>query len=341
MDEIDLQTRTLYAELFEQMQVLDASRTISSLAGTFSYKKINEEEYVYFRHYRPDGHLAEIYVGKRDDNTEQLVADYNRGKPGMLEMRQNIRRLSMQVQAGLDIPINKPVVRVIRALADAGLFRNGGVLVGTHAYQAIGVRIGVRWPAKSMTTNDIDIAASPRISVAVPMVKTDIPAVIDSLEMGFFPVPSLNHKHPSTTFAIRNKRLRLDIITPKTTASDAPVFIPRFSCAATPLPYLSYLIEAPVQALVIDTDPVLVNVPQPARYAFHKLVISQVRDIAKDEKAAKDLLQAYQLLSAIQELRPADIKPAWQDLLSRGPKWKKYAQAGLTKIENRYGKIEI
>jgi hypothetical protein len=282
-----------------------------------------------------------VYVGKRDKHTEQLIDEYARGKADMLEMKLNMKRLSMQVQAGLDIPINKPVVRVIRALADAGVFRNGGVLVGTNAYQTIGTRIGVRLPAKTMTTDDIDIATGSRISVAVPMVKADIPAVIDSLKMGFFPVPSLNHRHPSTTFAIRNKRLRLDIITPKTTASDAPVFIPRFNCAATPLPYLSYVIEAPMQALIIDAEPVLVNVPQPARYAFHKLVVSQVRDIAKDEKAAKDLLQAHELLSAVKELRPADIKPAWEDLLSRGPKWKKHAQAALTKMQNRYGKVEI
>lgn len=338
MSEIDPQTRTLYAELLEQIQTLEASRTISSLKGSFSFKKINGEDYVYFQHYTPGGRLEQIYIGKRDKKIERLMREYDEDKTDAMEMRENIKRLSAQVKAGLDMPTDKAMVRVIRSLAETGVFKNGGVLVGTHAYQAIGILLGTRWPADTMATTDIDIAADRKVSIALPVVKADIPAAIDSLKMGFFPVPSMNPKHPSTTFTIRKSRLRLDILTPKTTESDAPIFIRRFNCAAAPLSYLSYLIESPVTAVIVDTKPVLVNVPQPVRYALHKLVVSQVRDVSSSAKSEKDLRQAYQLLSLLEEIRPADIKPAWDNLIARGPKWRKNAKAGLVAMEKLYGR---
>jgi hypothetical protein len=337
MHEIDLQTRTLYAELLEQMQILEASRTISSLKGSFSTKKVNGDEYVYFQHYAPGGQLHQIYVGKRDEKTERLIHEHTQGKTDTRAMRENIKRLSAQVKAGVDMPVDKAVVRVIQSLAEAGVFKNGGVLVGTHAYRAIGVMLGTRWPADTMATTDIDIAADSKVSVAIPMVKTDIPAAIESLKMGFFPVPGMDPRHPSTTFAIRKSRLRLDILTPKTTKSDAPVFIPRFHCAATPLSYLSYLIELPVQAVLVDTEPVLVNVPQPVRYALHKLIVSRLRDVSRSAKQEKDLRQAKELLALLQETRSTDIQPAWEALVAKGPRWRKNAEAGLREIKRRYG----
>lgn len=337
MYEIDLQTRTLYAELLEQMQVLEASRTIASLKGSFATKTVNGEEYVYFQHYLPGGQLAQIYVGKRSEQTEQIMREHEQSKAETREVNDYLKRLAAQIQAGLGMVTDKSMSRVILGLANTGVFRNGGVLVGTHAFQAIGVMLGRRWPADSMATSDVDIAAEKNLSVVLPPIPTDIPATLESLKMGFLPVPRLSHKEPSTTYAIRKSRLRLDILTPKTGASDAPVFIKRFNCAAAPLPYLSYLVENPVQGMVVDTEPILVNIPQPVRYAMHKLIVSQVRDVSSDAKSIKDIYQAHQLLSLLREERSADIQPAWDNLINRGPKWRKYAESGLAEMEKRYG----
>lgn len=341
MNSIDLQTRTLYSELLEQMQLLDASRTINSLKGSFTIKNIGEESYVYFQHYTPGGKLTQTYIGKRDSNTERLVQEHADGKSDFAEMRENIRRLGTQVAAGLKIRTDRVMARVIRSLADAGVFRNGGVLVGTHAFQATAVMLGVSWNADTMATSDVDVAAEKNVSIAIPQVDSDIPATLESLQMGFFPVPRLSHKEPSTTFAVRKSRMRLDILTPSIGGSESPVFIKRFNCAAMPLNYLGYLIEAFIPAVLPDTEPVLVNIPQPARYAMHKLIVSQVRDISTDAKRAKDLYQAFQMLSLLKEEHPFDLKPAWNDLVSRGPSWKKNAEKGLLEMERRYGKLGL
>jgi len=341
MYEIDIQTQTLYAELIDIMQIIEASRTIASLKGSFSIKEVKGDEYVYFRAYNPSGQLEELYIGPRNDQTEQLMRDHTAGKSDVMEMGEKLKRLSLQIRAGIVMKTDKAMTRVIRSLADAGVFKNGGVLVGTHAFQASGLMLGVMWPPETTRTTDVDLAVERKVAVAIPMIDSDIPAALDSLQMGFFAVPRLNHKDPSTNFAIRNSQLRLDVLTPKTQDSDSPVIIKRFNCAAEPLSYLSYVIENPSVSVLLDTTPVLINIPQPVRYAMHKLIVSQVRDVSSGVKAPKDLYQAHQILSVLQENRPFDIQPAWDNLVGRGPKWKKYAEAGLAAMEKRFGKLEI
>jgi hypothetical protein len=341
MHEIDLQTRTLHAELLEQMQILDAARTISNLKGSFSIKLVNGVEYVYFQHYQPGGQLIQLYVGKRCEQTETLMQEQAAVRADSQALNENLKRLSAQIKAGVGTVADKSMYRVIHGLADAGVFRNGGVLIGTHAFQAIGTMLGRRWSSDGIATSDVDIAAVKKLSVVLPRLISDIPAALESLKMGFLPVPRLSHKEPSTTYSIRKRRLRLDILTPKTTASEAPVFIRRFNCAAAPLPYLSYLVEEPVQCVIADTEPLLVNVPQPVRYAMHKLIVSQVRDVSSSAKRQKDVFQAHQLLSLIQDQRPGDIQPAWDNLVARGLKWEKLAKAGLAEMQKRFGEIRL
>ncbi len=337
--ETDIQTQTLYAEMIDLLQVIEASRTISSLKGSFSIKVNKGEEYLYFRSYNPCGQLEETYIGKRGEQTERLIRDHANGKPDVTAMAEKLKRISIQIRAGVKMPADKAMTRVIRSLADSGVFKNGGVLVGTHAFYAAGLMLGVNWTDETTRTTDVDLAIERKVAVALPRIETDIPAALDSLQMGFFPVPRLNYKEPSTNYAIRNSQLRLDVLTPKTTKSDSPVFIKRFNCAAEPLNYLSYLIEAPVPSVLLDTTPVLINVPQPVRYAMHKLIVSQVRDVSNDAKRRKYLYQAFVIMSVLQENRPFDIKPAWDDLVGRGPRWKKYGEAGLAAMKKIYGDV--
>jgi hypothetical protein len=267
--------------------------------------------------------------------------DHGKGKSEIAAMTEKLKRLSLQIMAGVRMPIDKPIARVIRSLAEAGVFKNGGVLIGTQAFKAAGLVLGACWDNATMHTNDIDIATQLKLSVAIPNIKTDIPAVLDNLEMGFFAVPELTHNAPSTRFAIKGSQLRLDVLTPKTKESESSVYINRFKCGAQPLDYLSYIMESPIPAVLLDTMPVLINIPQPVRYAMHKLIVSQVRDMSGDAKRPKDLFQAYQILTVLQESRPFDILPAWEDLVRRGPKWKKYAKAGFVSMGKLFGKLDI
>jgi len=161
----------------------------------------------------------------------------------------------------------------------------------------------------------------------VPDLKADVPAAIESLRMGFFPVPTLSLREPSTSYAIRGKRLRVDLLTPARRGGTAPVFIRRLNAAATPLKYLDYLIEEPIHAAMLAGSPCLVKVPQPARFALHKLIVSRERDPTVAAKKKQDILQANRLLALLREDRPGEIRLAWEAMAKRGSIWVKKVKA--------------
>ena len=151
--------------------------------------------------------------------------------------------------------------------------------------------------------------------------------------MGFLPVPPLDHKHPSTSFKVRGQSLRVDLLCPKRGASDDPVFIRRFNAAAQPLAYLDYVLQMPERALFIDGGATLINVPAPARFAFHKLLVASLRPATFQTKAEKDVMQAAQVLEALIDARPGDLAPAWEALRPTSPR---RAHAGLALLGRRH-----
>jgi len=337
--ELSIETRTLFAELMERLTVREAQRNIGNLEGSFSSKTISGHEYLYFQHYAAGGGKRSICLGQKSPKLEELVQLYKTERQENSEDPIGIRELCAQLKAGRVAVAPHPVARVIRELAESSVFRVGGVLVGTHAFGCIGNLLGVKWDETTLSTQDVDIAAERSVSIAVPDLVADIPKALESLSMGFFPVPQLNHKHPSTSFAVRKSPMRVDLLTPKTGQSEAPVYIPRLKAAAQPLSYLGYLIEEPIPGVVINGDAIAVLVPQPLKFGLHKLIVSQIRDITARAKAHKDLYQAYQILSFFDKERSVDLKEGWKDLINRGGAWKKKAEAGLKAMEHEYGSV--
>lgn len=105
------------------------------------------------------------------------------------------------------------MARVLRALADAGVFRLGAMLVGTHAFALLGNLLGVQWSGASWATEGVDVAAP--LELATPQLEADVPKALESLQMGFVTVPAFDPRHPSTSFKVRGKVLRVDLLTPR------------------------------------------------------------------------------------------------------------------------------
>jgi hypothetical protein len=84
------------------------------------------------------------------------------------------------------------------------------------------------------------------------------------------------------------------------------------------------------QASVIDGESVLVNVPSLARYAIHKIIVSQEKGIDAQVKKEKDLFQAHQLMSLLTTESPGDIHVVVESAVARGQRWKKpvFAESG-------------
>ncbi|OHE57722.1 MAG: hypothetical protein A2Z47_01370 [Thermodesulfovibrio sp. RBG_19FT_COMBO_42_12] len=163
--------------------------------------------------------------------------------------------------------------------------------------------------------------------------------MIDSFDrisfISFMSSPRLSSS-PSTSFKVRGKALRLDILTPQRKEESGPVSIPILNTAAQPMRYLDYLIENPEWGAVIDGGGVLVNVPNPARFAFHKLIFSRLREVTSQDKAQKDVMQASQVFSVLADDRPGDLILAWDEIKRRGRGWVKRASDGLKLLRKIY-----
>jgi hypothetical protein len=151
--------------------------------------------------------------------------------------------------------------------------------------------------------------------------------------MGFLPVPGLDARSAETSFNVRGKTLRVDLLTPaRGKRTGAPVRIPRLKASAQPLEFLDYLLEAPVDVPVINGGATMVKVPEPARFALHKLIVSVDRSIAMQTKAGKDRQQAGEMIEVLMQDRPGDIELAVDSINRRGEGWRRKLRNGLDRL---------
>ena len=324
-----LEVQTIYVELLEQVAAYEAQRAIGHLAGSFVTKTIKGQPYYYFQYLEPGGAKRQVYLGRKDDALDAVVHRFENARGEIAEDQASIHRLCALLRAGGAMTTDMPSARVIRALADAGVFRLGGVLVGPHAFVVIGNVLGVRWTGVGLRTQDVDAGAENRMSIALSSEGADVPGVLERLEMGFLPVPGLDPVSPTTSFKVRGQGLRVDLLAPAQRAGGKPVILQRFSAAAQPLRFLDYVMEDAVRAVVINGGGVSVVIPDPARFALHKLIVAGERPAIMHAKREKDLWQASQVLEILAEERPGDLPLAWEALRARGTGWTRRAGRGL------------
>jgi hypothetical protein len=338
MHRLPAETQTLYAELSERLRAQESARTFASLAGTFARKRVRGAEYWYFKTSAGPTGQREYFVGPDGRETRAVMRAYASARPDAEDARAEIDRICAMLRQGGAMLTDAPSAKVLSGLASAGVFRLGAVLVGTHAYIALGNVLGVRWQS-SMRTQDIDLAAARALEVAVPQTEADLPAALEALRMGFLPVPGLNPKSAQTSFKVRGQALRVDLLTPASGVRDGkPVVIPRLKAAAQPLELLDYLLEAPVVAALINGGATLVNVPDPARFALHKLIVAGRRPIAEQTKAGKDRQQAAEMIEALHEDRRGDLVLAARALGKRPAAWRTRLRAQLESLPVGLGK---
>ncbi len=334
MDTLSVALQTAYAELVEELIGLDARRAIGHAPGTFVVKTIGGRTYHYFQYSTPGGTTRQAYLGIASRAMTAFVREYEAGRAERRSDDEHVRGLCAILRTGAGVT-DSASARVLRALADSGVFKLGGVLVGTHAFLVLGNMLGVRWTGAHARTEDIDIASN-ALEIAVPELRADVPATLDSLKMGFLPIPSFSHRDPSTSFAVRGRALRLDLITPSKSRKAGAVPIHRFNAAAAPLSFVELLLADPQPAAVVNGGGILVHVPHPAHFALHKLIIAKRRAAAFHTKRDKDLLQAAHLVVALEELRPGDLHRAWKAAAKRGPGWARGLREGVALMRGRH-----
>ena len=132
MKTISLQLQTIYADL------LDSLDDAGVRPGSISRRRIKGAVHVYSIE-RDGAAQVQRYLGPEEDPKTAKKVDLVKRASALAK----IRRSSIAALKGAGIPgPTAGMGRVLDALANAGLFRRGAVLVGTAAYQLYPCMVG-------------------------------------------------------------------------------------------------------------------------------------------------------------------------------------------------------
>lgn len=300
-------TVTLYGELLDQVR----SSAAVPRSGSFVSKVIGRTTYWYVQ--RVDGgRKRQVYLGAETDELLRTIARAEESRAQLAGDERRRRELVTMLAAGGMATESAAIGGVLSALDEGGLFRAGAVLIGTQAFATIANMLGVRFEARTLRTADGDVGHPP-ITIGVAETRTDVLEDLRASDPRFIAVPALNPGDASTSFKVRGRDLRVELLMPGRDGAK-PRFLPHLNAAALPLSGLDYLLADPATAVVLSGPGILVQVPSPARFALHKIWVSQRRNVSEQVKARKDLRQAAQVLEVILEDRPGDTLAAWQAL---------------------------
>ncbi len=318
--------QTTYAELVDRCAATAFNDAFPE-DGTFVSKTVKKRRYWYFQQ-SSDAGRGQKYVGPETPELLERIAQHKQVRDDERERRSLVSTLVRSFALPRPIP---EIGKIVAALAQAGVFRLRGVLVGTVAYQTYPAMLGAKLPMGALQTGDVDIAQFTNISVAVADKTPPVLDVLKNVDKTFRPVPHMRGKKNVTSYLAKGG-LRVDFLTPNEGAdTDVPKRLSAFHTDAEPLRFLDFLIHNPEPAVILYDAGVYVLVPAPERYAVHKLIVSRRRKEG-EAKRDKDTQQAEALLNILIDKRPHELKAVWGEAHERGKTWQKLIGEGLVQL---------
>jgi len=303
---------------------------VTELRGAPTSRQIKGKTYWYDR-YRIGTDIHERYLGEETPDLLNRLAQFETLKAERASRRLERSRIVRLLRSERFLGMDGATGSLMAALSRTGVFRLGGTLVGTTAFRMYEGELGLRLDLnQAAMTNDIDIASFERLSLALgDTVSPPLQEVFDAFD--FSPIPSLDRNRvwrwrQATTETI------IEFLTPSFEENESLRDLPALGVSARSLHFLNYLIADPLPAAAVYRNGILIRIPRPERFAIHKLIISDRRkDGPESLKAKKDLLQAELLIDVLTEDRPGDLADAYEDALSRGPRWREHLERSLSR----------
>ena len=160
--------------------------------------------------------------------------------------------------------------------------------------------------------------------------------------MGILPVTGLNQQAGATWLNPREPEFRLDFLTTLHRGGEKGYKHPQLHMTLQPLKFMEFSLEQVQHAVLMSGEgAVLVNLPHPARYALHNLIVFGERSGAFQTKANKDLLQAGMLLTVLKERRKSEVVDVWKDLCSRGSGWTSRVTKALAALDQAFPELKV
>lgn len=334
MRRIALSHQTVLADLITRCIDAEFSELLSP-HGSLQKAVIKDRTYWYYVTPMLNGIRSRRSIGPADDpEVASRVARFQALKDDTRERVTIVRSLKA---AGLPEP-TRMAGEVIAALAQAGIFRLRGVLVGSVAFQTYAAYLGVLIPDRLNATNDVDFAQFHSISQEVGDSLPEMVATLQAVDPSFVAIPHMADRMRATKYRNASK-FEVEFLTPNYSSDDyqgKPAAMPALGGAsAEPLRFLDFLIHEPVRSLLLHRGGIAVTVPAPERYAIHKLIVSAARqeDLNGRAKADKDTAQVAALVEALcRTRRTEDLGLAWIEAWQRGPSWHERLEQGVRRL---------
>lgn len=254
---------------------------VTALRGTPSLETRNGKAY-WYDSYRVGAQVKKTYIG---EDTSELAAQISRHRDLATQEKDAASarlRLVRLLRAEGYTMTDATNGSLLKALADAGVFRLGGTIVGTQAFRLYEGELGIRYPFEQLSqTNDLDIAQFERLSLAVND-SVETPLSKSFKELAFDPLPSSQNSAVWRWTQTRSNSM-VEFLTPSFRPEEDIRPLPALGVSAQSWHYLNYLIAEPIKAAVLYRSGVLVQIPQPERFAIHKLIVADRRRAGPDQ----------------------------------------------------------
>lgn len=299
--------QTAYSEL--KRRALEQPIVLTGTPGSVGVRAVSGRGFYYRQFYDALGKKRAEYIGARGEAKAEARAGAVREAVGLASAL--VKETRALARDGY-VRVDGRAAAVLAALANRGVFRGGAVLVGSHAHGVLMNELGVRGPA--FRTEDVDVGRGRPLTLALGPEESFETILAESF-VPLLPVPSFGRGGPSTSFKTRGvDAFRVDLLAPARGADVTTLEVPELRAHAAALPYLAYLLREPLVGVALGREGVVpVNVPRPEAFAWHKMLVSQLRGETRD-KRAKDLEQAAVLVAVLVEDEPDALHAAFEAL---------------------------
>ncbi|PIE01498.1 MAG: hypothetical protein CSA81_11245 [Acidobacteria bacterium] len=307
------------------MQQRLATQAQGTKIGAFVSKHIKGQTYWYFQT-SIGTRKTQTYLGKETpemmNQINRIKANWSKAEPAYRERQKQVA----MIRAGGGIVPTTGEAKILELLEQLSVFDSGGVLIGTQAFTIYGNMLGVHWNTAYSRTSDIDIADD-AMKVGIAHIG-DLETRLKNSELDLQPILNLQNQ-PSSSFHFQKEQIHLEFLTPMYGPERTPIMTANLKIRATGLRFLDFLLEETEPAVVIAKSGILVSVPNPGRFAIHKLVVSERRRAFEWNKAKKDRIQAQLLIEHLLKERPGDLHLAMEAAQKMPKKFQSQLAKGL------------
>lgn len=213
----------------------------------------------------------------------------------------------------------KLCVEVLRRLSKAGILKHI-VLVGSWCTVFYKIYFAGTRYLPLIRTRDIDFLIPHPSAIKT---KVDVAELLK--ELGFI----VGFTGSKGFVRLEHPQLIIEFLVPERgRGSDKPYPLPQLGLNAQALRFLDFLTQ---YTITVEVNGVLVNLPQPANFALHKLLILDRRNVP--EKTDKDKDAAIQILKALVEKGEQDFVRTVYNSMPR--RWQTKIKKALAKFQDR------